>query len=97
MDGRKPHIRTAHPLECQQHGCLASHAVANEDTGHEAQLGQEVLQVLAHGLIAHVWVVGAVTMIPSIHSKHLQSEERAGRAGIHIQGIDSLRHGIPAG
>lgn len=86
-----------HPLECQQHGRLASHAVANEDAGHEAQLGQEVLQVLAHGLVAHVWAVGAVTMVPCIHREHLRSGERAGRAGIHVPGTDSPRRGIPAG
>lgn len=76
MDERKPWIGTTHPLECQKHGCLASHAVANEDTGNQAQLGQEVLQVLAHVFVAHVWAVGAVTMVPSIHCQHLGSEVR---------------------
>lgn len=62
-----------HPLQGQQHGCLSSHAMADKDAGCQAQLGQEVLQVLAHGLIAHIRAVGAVTMVPSIYSQHLWS------------------------
>lgn len=61
----------AHPLQCQQHGCLSSHTVANQGTRCQAQLGQEALQVLAHGLVARIWAVGAVTMVPSIHCQHL--------------------------
>jgi hypothetical protein len=65
-----------HPLQCQQHGRLSSHAVANKDTGDQVQLGQEVLQILAHGLVAGIWAVGAVTVVPSIHSQHLGSGVR---------------------
>ena len=85
-DRRKPWRGTAHPLKCQQHGGPASHAVANEDAGHQAQLGQEVLQILAHGLIAHVWAVRALTMVPSIHCQHLGKREVGSSAGIHSQG-----------
>lgn len=68
---RRTQTDAAHPLQCQQHGCLSSHAVANEDAGHQAQLWQEALKVLTHGLVACIWTMGAVAMVPSIHCQHL--------------------------
>lgn len=67
----KDPIGVAHPLQCQEHGCLSSHTVANQDAGHQAQLWEEALKVQTHGLIACIWTVGAVTVVPSIHCQHL--------------------------
>ena len=96
MDRRKPWREKAHPLKCQQHGGPASHAVANEDTGHQAQLEQEVLQILAHGLVAYVWAVGALTMVPSIHCQHLGKRER-GEQHLHPKSGQSRKPGRSAG
>lgn len=65
-------IGVAHPLQCQEHSCLSSHAVANEDAGHQTQLWEEALKVLTHGLIACIWTVGAVTVVPGIHRQDLR-------------------------
>lgn len=69
-----PHFSIANLRQGGRHGRFPSHAVADEDALLDAQLGEEVFQVIGHRLIGQHRAVRAVTMVTGIYSQHLTGQ-----------------------
>lgn len=77
---------TANLHQGGRHGSLPSHAVANEDALLDAQLGEEVFQIIGHRFIGQRWAVWAVAMVTGIYSQHL-----TGQRTVRIFGMGGKR------
>lgn len=65
-----------------RHGRFPAHTVADEDTLLDAQLGEEVFQIVAHRFIGQHRAVRAVAVVTGIYSQHLTGQRTVRTLGM---------------
>lgn len=80
--GRATKRLFTYPLQRHHHGCLAAHAVPDQDTPAEVQLAEEEVDVGTHGFIRHERAVGAVAVVTGVHRQHLTGQEKRDSSGL---------------
>ena len=66
------HHQALHPLwriQCEAHGCLAAHAVADDGGGIDIMAVQKCAHVVRHGWIAHAFHVGGFTVVAQVQGE----------------------------